>query len=218
MNSEKINSMEESLTILNKMDKIDYPSLIKALYGHEVKKISPDNKKFISDLEKAAEIAKNSAFKKGIYRTRPNEVGNDMENFVKEAMNSVGFKADTPKKRNGKKQSTGYPDFYCETKEGEPFYLEVKTYNLKNINTTQRSFYLSPPSSGHEKINYDAPHIMVSFEIEQFETNVNKNNENIYKPVSWKLLSLYNLKLNLKSEFNSSNREMYKDDLIISEK
>lgn len=215
MNNKEISNMENSLSVLNEIDKIDYPSLIKALYGHEVKKIKSKDNLLISNLEKAANIAEKNAFEEGIYRSRPNEVGNDMEEYVKNAINHIGFRASTPKKRNGKKQSTGYPDFYCETENGNPFYLEVKTYNLKNINTTQRSFYLSPPNPGHEKINHDAPHVMMSFEIKQFESNVQKN---LYKPVSWKILSLYNLQLNLKSEFNSSNREMYNENLIISEK
>jgi hypothetical protein len=47
---------------------------------------------------------------KGILRPRPNEVGNDIEKFVRDALNSKGLNADSPKGTSGKKKSMGYPD------------------------------------------------------------------------------------------------------------
>jgi hypothetical protein len=71
--------------------------------------------------------------KKGILRPRPNEVGNDIEPFVKNALNKYNYKADTPKTISGKKKSTGYPDIEFIDEFNRYNYLECKTYNINNI-------------------------------------------------------------------------------------
>ena len=78
--------------------------------------------------------------KYGILRPRPNEVGNDIEPFIKKALNALNLKADVPTGPSGSRKATGYPDilFWFNKK---PYYLECKTYNAENIATTQRSFY-----------------------------------------------------------------------------
>ncbi len=80
------------------------------------------------------------------------------------------------------------------------------------MKTTQRSFYFLPSKSF--KITKDAPHLMVSFEIEKRKTN--------YFVKHWKLFSLENLKVDLKNEFNQNNKEMYSAgsciDLIVERK
>ena len=94
---------------------------------------------------------------------RVNEVGNKIEPFVKNALISMGVEADTPKTKDGKKKSTGYPDLEFRDKNGKWHYLECKTYNAKNVDTTQRSFYFSP-SEGFKVIR-DSFHFVISFEI-----------------------------------------------------
>jgi len=90
--------------------------------------------------------------------------------------------------------------------------LECKTYNIKNIDTTQRSFYFSP--SNEFKIIYDAPHFILSFEICVAGESGNKH---IYKCKHYKILSIESLSLDVKYEFNSDNKRMYsgKDGTII---
>lgn len=151
--------------------------------------------------------------KNGIKRTRPNEVGNDIEPFVKEKLNEIGFKADTPISLNGNRRSVGYPDIEFIDNYDRYNYLECKTYNIENINTTLRSFYLSP--SEDFKVSKDAHHFGMSFEV---YVDHSIGNHHIYKINSWKILDLSQLALDVKYEFNSDNRRLYDSKLILAEK
>ncbi len=147
----------------------------------------------------------------GIYARRVNEVGNYIERYVINALNSVGMKARIPKTKDGSKKATGYPDIYVEDIDGSPFYLECKTYNKKSIDTTFRSFYVSP--SKNPKITTDALHLMVGFEI----VNEIRDNKTVFIPVYWKLYSLESLKGQIKHEFNASNKDLYTMETKIAE-
>ncbi|GLI54077.1 hypothetical protein [Thermodesulfovibrio yellowstonii] len=149
--------------------------------------------------------------KTGILRPRPNEVGNDIEPYVRNSLNKLNLNADTPIVPSGNKKATGYPDvlFWYKSK---PYYLECKTYNRKNINTTQRSFYFSP--SDEFKVIYDAVHFILSFEIYV----AGRSGENhIYKCRNYKILSVESLSLDIKYEFNSDTKRVYsgKDGTVI---
>ena len=182
------------------------------------KKIIPFDKsdvkdqKLLEQLEEVCIIAGNEVNKKGIARARPNEVGNDIEPFVKGALKLVGFKANTPTTISGKSKATGYPDIEFIDESGRANYLECKTYNIENISTTQRSFYLSP--SEDFKVTKDAHHLVISFEVFVSGT-IGRNN--VYKCKSWKVISVENLLVDVKYEFNSDNRRLYSDDLILAE-
>ena len=170
-----------------------------------------DHQKILSLLKQAALNAGKEINKTGILRSRPNEVGNDIEPYVKNALNLLDINADIPIGPSGHKKSTGYPDILFWFNEN-PYYLECKTYNIKNIKTTQRSFYLSP--SDEFKVIYDAPHFILSFEI---YVAGEQGNKHIYKCKHYKILSIESLSLDIKDEFNSDNKRMYsgKDGTII---
>ncbi|WP_292460575.1 restriction endonuclease [Methanothermococcus sp.] len=146
---------------------------------------------------------------------RVNEVGNHIEPYVKEALSKYGY-ADTPKTKNGRRKSTGYPDieFWHGGKaenDGRVVYIEIKTYNEKNVDTTQRSFYASPPNDKEGfKITHDAPHIVISFKIEKINNN--------YYATGFKIVDLYYLNGSIKREFNASNKELYDDKLVLYSK
>lgn len=168
--------------------------------------------RILEKLKKAAIIAGGELNKTGIKRSRPNEVGNDIEPFVKSALNRVGYRADTPVAKSGKGKAAGYPDIEFLDESGRPNYLECKTYNIENIATTQRSFYLSP--SDDFKVTKDAHHFVLSFEIYPAGK---KGKNNIYKSKGWKILSIEALDVDVKYEFNSDNKRLYANDLILAE-
>lgn len=166
----------------------------------------------LDNLIKTCNLAGKKINGKGILRTRPNEVGNDIEPFVKDALKTIGYRADAPKTKSGGKKSAGYPDIEFVDEFGRTNYLECKTYNIENVNTTQRSFYLSP--SEDFKITNDAHHFVVSFEI--FVTSA-QGKQNVYKCHSWKILSVEGLPVDVKYEFNSDNARLYAKDLVLAE-
>jgi len=200
--------------MLQPLKDIPFNLVIEAMTGKKV--ISFDFKK--ADHQNVLGLLKQSAFnagreinKTGILRSRPNEVGNDIEPYVRNALNSLGLNASIPVGPSGHKKSAGYPDILFWFNK-TPYYLECKTYNIKNIDTTQRSFYFSP---SHEfKIIHDAPHFILSFEI---YIAGEKGNKHIYKCRHYKILSIESLSLDVKYEFNSDNKKMYsgKDGTII---
>lgn len=189
--------------------------VIEGLSGKKILPFDKNDEKDKTLLQNLIIVARTTLSKineKSIIRPRPNEVGNDIEPFVKEALVEIGYNAETPKTKNGKHKSSGYPDIVFVDEFNRTNYLECKTYNIKNVNTTQRAFYLSP--SKDFKITEDAHHFILSFEIEVVGK---KKNLNIYKCKSWKILSLENLKVDVKYEFNSDNSRMYIKELIIAE-
>ena len=101
----------------------------------------------------------------------------------------------------GQSQAAGYPD--VEILGEVPCYLELKTYSAATANTTQRSFYYSP--SPKPKVTRDALHLLLAYELER----VKRDGQTIFVPVHWKLLTLQDLEVDLKFEFNQSNRGLY---------
>jgi hypothetical protein len=192
--------------MLTPLKDIPFNLVIESMTGKKVLSFDFNN----SDHEKILALLKQSALhsgkeinKAGILRPRPNEVGNDIEPFVKNSLNSLNLNGDVPTGPSRNKKSTGYPDilFWFNKK---PYYLECKTYNVENIATTQRSFYFSP--SEEFKVIYDAPHFLMSFEI--YGAGESGRNH-IYRCRHYKILSLESLSLDVKYEFNSDNKRMY---------
>ncbi len=200
--------------MLRPLKNIPFNLVIESMTGKKVISFdfkNPEHKETLEFLKIAAVNAGKKINKTGILRPRPNEVGNDIEPYVRDALNDLGLNADIPKGPSGHKKTTGYPDiiFWYKSK---PYYLECKIYNIKNIDTTQRSFYFSP--SDEFKVIYDAPHFILSFEI---YVAGEKGNNHIYKCRHYKILSIESLSLDVKYEFNSDNKRMYsgKDGTII---
>lgn len=201
--------------MLNPLKGIPFKLVIEGISGYMIIPFNKKDKRDITVLKKLVQVAILSGTevnKNGIKRNRPNEVGNDIEIFVKNALNQIKYKADTPLTKNGKKKSTGYPDLQFTDEYKRIHYLECKTYNIENVETTQRSFYLSP--SDEFKITKNAHHFLISFEI-YIDGSDGKNN--IYKCKSWKILTLDDLKTDVKYEFNSDNARLYSKELILAE-
>ena len=203
MTTERENRLEELLAqFLKPVRGVPYEVVIRALYDMRVEAFgreSPANRKTLADIEAAAKRACRNVQENPIRRPRPNEVGNDMEPFVMQALQGRGLRAEQPKTKAGKGKSTGYPDMRIDRDGLLPIYLEVKTYARKNRGTTQRSFFLSP--SDDLKVTDAAHHLLVGFEIER--------KGNLYRPVAYEIVDLFGLECDVKAEFNSDNRRLY---------
>lgn len=206
-NKDYINRLENIIKqMLTPLKDIPFNLVIETMTGKKVISFDfkdSDHKKALDLLRQTALMSGKAINKMGILRPRPNEVGNDIEPFIKNALNSLKLNADVPTGPSGNKKTTGYPDilFWFNKK---PYYLECKTYNIENIGTTQRSFYFSP--SDEFKVIYEAPHFLLSFEI---YVAGEKGRNHIYKCKHYKILSLESLSLDVKYEFNSDNKRMY---------
>ena len=177
--------------------------VVEALTGHRVLPFNHKNANHAEVLKRlnaaATSVAEKIKAGGGINSRRVNEVGNIIEQYVRDALTAQGMPAGVPAgKKSGKARATGYPDVTF-TFNGEHFYLDCKTYNKGTASASLRTFYLSP--SEDPKISRDAVHLILSFETVR--------NGDIYQLVSHTIISLEKLSLDLKYEFNSDNRRMY---------
>lgn len=187
--------------------RIPFKEVILATTHHRVIDFNTNNAAHLAlfqKLSRAASIAAAKARAEGLVSVRANEAGNHMEVFVKAALQEAGLSARTPVTTSGEAQTTGYPDI--EISGDLPCYLELKTYSATTANTTQRSFYYSP--SENPKVTRDALHLLLAYQLERTE----RNGETTFVPVHWKLITLQDLEVDLKFEFNQSNRGLYGRD------
>lgn len=196
---------------------VPFDVVVKALSGH---RLIPFDEKDPKDIElkdalRTAILDCTSSIKKaGVNSRRANEVGNMMERPVISAIQKVGLKARIPATKSGAAKATGYPDILVEDRHGRPTYLEVKTFNKRNVDTTQRSFYLSP--SEDFKVTCDARHLLLAFEMNDVgTTQISGETLRVYKPSAYKLVALDELSCDVKYEFNSDNRRLYAQGHVI---
>lgn len=174
-------------------------NIIKAdgVYLEAIKKIKESLLKDLKSISQSVE--KN-------YQGRANELSNYLEGVLRIHINNKlkGFLASTPATEKGK-QSAGYPDLIVEFDKGKYVYIEVKTYQKKTIDSSLRTFYFKP--SEQNKITESCPHILIGFEAE----SLGGENKSPFRINSLKVIDLYNLKVDLKPEFNANNPMIYKN-------
>lgn len=184
--------------------RVPFKTVLLATTGHRLLDLDTNNPAHVAlhaKLLNAAALAGERARETGIAATRANEAGNQVERFVRDALKDAGLEARVPRNSAGRAQVTGYPD--VEITGPVPCYLELKTYNAATVNTTQRSFYYSP--SATPKVTRDALHLLLAYELEKVERDGNS----VFLPRHWKLITLQDLEVDLKFEFNQSNRGLY---------
>lgn len=205
------NSLEATLAQLVQPEKrLPFKTVIHATTGRRVLDFDTNNPAHVELRKKilrAAALAGERARRDGLAAVRANEAGNHLEPFVRAALKEAGLDARVPVNAAGRAQATGYPDI--EVTGATPCYLELKSYNAQTANTTQRSFYYSPGTA--TKVTRDALHLLLAYELER-ET---RDGQTVFKPNHWKLLTLENLEVDLKFEFNQSNRGMYGDGKLL---
>ncbi len=207
--------LEEAISkFMTPLKNIPFPIVIKGLSGFSVVPFNHNDeadRSLLQKLSKAIEKATKKVNEGGIFSNRPNEVGNQIEPFVRQALNDLGLTATIPKTKRGIHKGAGYPDIEIKEDNERITYLECKTYNLKSEDSSQRAFYLSP--SEDTKITIDARHLLVGFEVQLSE----RSNKPAYVPVRWRLYTLDKLRVQVKYEFNASNKNIYLDGALLAE-
>lgn len=202
--------------MLKPIRNVSFAQVIRAMCGHEViplDKNLPADVALITKLNAAIRLCALELAELPIRRPRPNEVGNDVEAYVMRAIPKVNLRAFRPTSKTGMGQATGYPDILMQDDEDRYTYLECKIFSHGAPPTTMRSFYLSPSES--PKVSRDARHLLLAFGMEA--TAVPGSRDSSYLPRSYKLVDLHDLACNVKYEFNSDNRNLYKMSMILSQ-
>lgn len=214
-NQEYIRQLEQVIgKFLEPLEGIPFPLAIKALTGFKVLTFEPSveqNKKLLEQLSKAAQFGGRKAFEEGIFTARPNEAGNHIEPFVVDALKDAGLKADKPIAKSGKRKAAGYPDIQIEDEWNRTIYLDCKTYNTLTKDQTFRTFYFSP--SKDPKITNEAFHLLMSFELDTAE----REGRRVFIPISWQIYTLDKLLIQVKHEFNASNKDLYTKEALLAQ-
>ncbi|CAB3289181.1 putative Type II site-specific deoxyribonuclease [Methanocaldococcus lauensis] len=140
--------------ILQPIEKISFSTFVRVVSGYKIIPINlskKEDKDLIEDLIKVCEevieeIKKTNGIKdkEGKTPNRPNEVGNYIENYVKDVLNKYGY-ADTPKTQSGSKKSTGYPDiefWYKGKEEGEGRIVLKLKHLMRKILTLLKELFM----------------------------------------------------------------------------
>lgn len=198
-------SLQAALAELNRpVRSVPFRDVIWATTGHRVLSLetnNPAHRELVRRLQEAAARAAAQAQRQGLIAARANEAGNAMEPLVRRALREVGLQAQVPTNTAGRAQVAGYPDL--EIAGPVPCYLELKTYSAGTAQSAQRTFYYSP--SARPKVTHDAVHLLLGFELEASS----QAGPTAFVPVGWTLLTLEDLRVDLKLEFNQSNRGLY---------
>jgi len=148
-----------------------------------------------------------------IIRPRPNEVGNDVEAYVLRGAAASGLKCERPSTAGGRSKSVGYPDIIIREAGDRVSYLECKIYAAGSEDTTFRSFYLSP--SEDAKICHDARHLLLAFEMTR--TPIANSSNSQFTAAGYKIVDLHDLLCDVKYEFNSDNRRLYRQGAVLAQ-
>ena len=142
---------------------------------------------------------------------RINEVSNHFEDTLRDLLSStMGLCCDFPHTAEGKVQRSGYPDLrIIDLESKRVFYLDPKLYAAGNRNSSFRAFYFEPRKATN-KVRDDAVHFVIGVEHEAREKN------GVWKFTRWDLVDLSRFTVNLKAEFQGSNRDMYRPEAIVA--
>jgi hypothetical protein len=211
-NPADVQSNTPSIAALGELTKpakrIPFKEVILAITQHRILDFDNQNaahRILFQKLSTAAAAAETKARTQGIFTTRANEAGNHMEIFVKAALQEAGLPARTPVTTKGEAQTTGLSR--CGNSE-RPALLS-RTQDLQRHHRRHHpAFFLLlafRTSESHLRRPAFTPRLLLAYELEK----TTRAGKPAFIPVHWKLITLQDLQVDLKFEFNQSNRGLY---------
>lgn len=139
---------------------------------------------------------------------RINEVSAYFEEALMEEISSLpGLECTHPRTAEGNLQRSGYPDLLIRhTASGRVAYLDPKLVREGSMDSSLRTFYFTPRRKTN-KVLHDAHHLLLGIE--------HDGNTRNWKYLRWHLVDLSAFEVTLKAEFQASNRDLYRPELIV---
>lgn len=135
---------------------------------------------------------------------RINEASRFIEEALLDKLSQVpGWKCTIPKTSAGNEQRSGYPDLRLALGDGSIVYLDPKLYAEDSRNSSFRTFYYEPKGDTN-KITDNAHHLLVGV-----AHGPGPDGRTVFR--RWDLVDIATMPVRLKLEFQSSNREIYRD-------
>ena len=140
--------------------------------------------------------------------SRINEVSAYFETaLIEEIDRAPELECTYPRTAEGNLQRAGYPDMMIRHLEsGRVVYLDPKLVQEGSLESDLRTFYFTP-SVQTRKVLHDANHLLVGIE--------HDGNTGKWKYLRWHLVDLSRFRVRLKAEFQASNQDLYRPELII---
>jgi len=194
--------IKSSLKLSKDFEYLPFPLLVKATTNYEVIPLnfnsSPEDKRLFNELKDSANnfIDYAARIRQRFQGDRINDVGKRIEEAFVEELKKTELNPILLTK-------SGYPDIKVVDSSGRITYLESKAVS-KDWNSSFRSFYYTDG----KKLDSNARHLLIAWDIAE-ET------PKYWKINGWKICDLFNLKMKIKLEFNSNNKELYSDELLL---
>jgi hypothetical protein len=179
-------------TIMRRIRNIPFNYVIKMTTGCEVYSITEQDRDVIDEIYDASRSVVEESQAEDFSSLRPNEISNKLEKRLRVRLNGV-----IPENK-----VAGYPNILIQ-REGKVYYIEAKLAEERQLDSSFRTFYYEPVEL--TKVTRDACHIIVGF-IHRERTIT-----------GFKIIDASKINVNLKSEFNTNNVELYKPENILRE-
>lgn len=142
---------------------------------------------------------------------RINEASRYFEDLLLKKIDKLPeFNCTIPRNAKGKKQRSGYPDLLIThtTATGQitHAYLDPKLFEEKSRASSLRTFYFEPRTHTN-KIQFDALHLLLGIS--------HDGHQQAWTFTGWELCDLSQFQVRLKAEFQASNRDLYRPNIII---
>lgn len=133
---------------------------------------------------------------------RINEASRFIEDDLLARCNAVpGWTCRIPATSAGGEQRSGYPDLHLVLADGGHVYLDPKLFAAESRGSTLRTFYYEPKSTTG-KVHHDACHLLVGI-------SHNGGTGGRLRFEGYELVDVSKIRVQLKAEFQSSNRDLY---------
>ncbi|MDD5199191.1 MAG: hypothetical protein PHC88_05255 [Terrimicrobiaceae bacterium] len=192
---------------------VSFAEVLKVATGHRILPVNPrEQAGLLSQLGSAldAALAELNDPAHPIHGAgRVNEASRFVEDEIRRQLNALpGWKCSVPLTSGGREQRSGYPDLRVVTDRGVIFYLDPKLYARGGRAGSLRTFYYEPKALTG-KIHDDAIHLIAGIEHDGADARSLRLRR-------WELIDLSRLKVQLKAEFQASNRDLYRDETVVA--
>lgn len=197
--------------------KFPFPEVVHAATGKKVLPVDTTNPahallvRQINAAAKATVEELNAAGSPVRKLRRINEASRFFEDGVHKRLNALeNTTCEIPKNSKGKEQRSGYPDLLIThtAPDGTKTraYLDPKLFEAKSRASSLRTFYYEPRTRTN-KIQHDALHLLLGI------SHDGKNQAWTF--TGWEVCDLSRFHVRLKAEFQASNRDLYRPNIII---
>ena len=198
------------LEIATSLEDAEFPTIVKATTGRDVLPLPPGSPhlEILSEVFDTTLEVMNSDDSPVRGLRRINEASRFFEDEIQKRLDALAdYTCAVPVNAEGEAQRAGYPDLRIEhVPTGEVLYLDPKIYEEGAEKSSLRTFYYQPAGKT-SKIRDDACHLLVGI--------AHDGNDGAWKFLRWRLVDLSLLTVRLKTEFNASNRDLYRDDATL---